>query len=96
MKTILTVTVVVSALVAAAVWALAGSKPAGAPYVVEVLDVAGVSTLTVVPEVVAAAPGFSVTPEVVARANQMPEVVVRATVLPEVAGLRGAGSQALN
>jgi len=95
MKTALLVAAIV-ALVAAAAWALAGSRPAAAPYTVEVRDVAGVRALTVVPEVVAAAPRSLVMHEVVSRANQMPEVLVRGTELPEVAGLRSAGSEALN
>ena len=82
MKTAFLVAVIV-ALVAAAAWALAGSRPTAVPYTVEVRDVAGVRALTVVPEVVS-------------RANQMPEVLVRGTELPEVAGLRSAGSKALN
>jgi len=84
MKMLLAVAAVV-ALVAATAWALASSKPAGSPYVVEVRDVAGVSTLTVTPEVVAAVPGHYVMAEVVSGANMMPEVVVRAEFAPEVA-----------
>jgi len=95
MRTVLAVAVIV-ALVAAVAWALAGSKPAGSPYVVEVRDVAGVSTLTVVPEVVAAVPGSYVMPEVVVRANLMPEVVVEATAEPEVAVLPASGLEVLN
>jgi hypothetical protein len=66
------------ALAAAAVWALASSRPAATSYTVEVSDVAGVRGLVVSPEVVAAVPGALVMPEVVVRANQMPEVVVSA------------------
>jgi hypothetical protein len=95
MRTALLVVAVV-ALVAAAAWALAGSRPASTSYTVEVSDVAGVRGLVVSPEVVAAVPGPPMMPEVVARANQMPEVVVRATGLPEVAGLEGSGSEVLN
>jgi hypothetical protein len=76
MKTAFLVAVIV-ALVAAAAWAMVSSEPAPSPYTVEISDVAGVRALTVTPEVVAAAPGFLVMPEVVTRANQMPEVVVR-------------------
>ncbi|GEM_PF-2607423 len=96
MKTILAVAIVASLLVAAAAWALAGSKPAGSPYVVEVRDVAGVAGLTVVPEVVVAAPGSHVMPEVVARANLMPEVVVRPPAVPEVAGVPTTGFETVN
>jgi hypothetical protein len=85
MKTILTVAVIVSALIGAAAWALVGPKPAGAPYVVEVRDVAGVNGFAVSPEVEAAVPGHYVMPEVVVGANMMPEVVVRAQSAPEVA-----------
>lgn len=88
MKTALAVAFIV-ALVAAVAWALAGSQPAGSPYVVEVRDVAGVSTLTVVP-------GSYVMPEVVVRANLMPEVVVCATAEPEIAGLPASGFEVLN
>jgi len=95
MKTALLVAAIM-ALVAAAAWALAGSRPAAAPYTVEVRDVAGERALTVAPDVVASAPRSLVMHEVVSRANQMPEVLVRGTELPEVAGLRSAGSEALN
>jgi hypothetical protein len=66
MKTALLVAAVV-ALVAAAAWALSGSRPASGAYVVEVCDVAGVPGLTVVPEVAVTAPGHLVMPEVVVR-----------------------------
>jgi hypothetical protein len=95
MKTILAVAPIM-VLVAAAAWALTSSKPAGSPYTVEVRDVAGVSTLTVVPEVVASVPGSYVMPEVVARANLMPEIVVRALAVPEVAAVPAMGSEAVN
>ncbi len=77
MKTALLVAAIV-ALIAAAAWALTGSKPAAAPYTVEIRDVAGVPSFTVGPEVVATVPGSGAMPEVVVRANQMPEVVVSA------------------
>ena len=96
MKTILAVAIVASLLVAAAAWALAGSKPAGSPYTVEVRDVAGVSTLMVVPEVVASVPGSHVVPEVVVTSNMMPEVVVRAPAAPEVAAVPAMGSEVVN
>ena len=95
MKTVLLVAAMV-ALFAAVAWALSGSRPASTSYTVEVSDVASVRGLVVSPEVVAAAPRSLVMHEVVSRANQMPEVLVRGTELPEVAGLRSAGSGALN
>jgi hypothetical protein len=95
MKTAFLVAVVV-ALVAAAAWALSGSKPAGSPYTVEVRDVAGVRGFTVVPEVEAAVSGYYVMPEVVVRANLMPEVVAHAMAEPEVAGLPASGFEVLN
>jgi hypothetical protein len=61
-KTALLVTAMV-ALLAAVAWALSGSQPASTSYTVEVSDRAGVH-------------GLVISPEVVARANQMPEVVV--------------------
>ena len=76
MRTTFLVAVIV-ALVAAAAWALSGSRPVSRSYTVEISDVAGVRAFTVVPEVVAAAPRSLVAPEVVSRANQLPEVVVR-------------------
>jgi hypothetical protein len=85
MKTILTVAII-AALVAAAAWALASSKPAGSPYTVEVRDVAGEPILIVVPEVAVTASGHLV----------MPEVVVHATAEPEVAGLPASGFEVLN
>jgi hypothetical protein len=91
MKVILAVIVIVSALVAATAWALVGPKPAGAPYVVEVRDVAGVSTLTVAPEVVAAVPGHYMLDEVVVTSNMMPEVVAHAGYAPEVAARLSSG-----
>ena len=91
MKTILAVAII-AALVGAAAWAMAESKPAGPAYQVEVGDIAGVSTLTVVPEVVSAAPGHYMMPEVVIKSNMMPEVVVRAGSLPEVAARLGGES----
>ena len=94
MKTALLVAAIV-ALVAAAAWALTGSRPAVAPYTVEVRDVAGIPSFTVVPEVVATVPGSGAMPEVVVRANQMPEVVVRGAP-DEVAGFAGSGSEVLN
>jgi hypothetical protein len=75
MKTVFTVAGIV-ALIAAAAWALASSRPAGSAYTIEESDVAGVPALVVSPEIVAALPGALVMPEVVVRANQMPEVVV--------------------
>ena len=87
---------VVIVLAAAAAWALSSSEPSSSSYTVEVSDVASVRGLVVSPEVVAAAPRSLVMHEVVSRANQMPEVLVRGTELPEVAGLRSAGSEALN
>jgi hypothetical protein len=88
---------IIAALVAAAAWALSSSEPAGAaPYTVEVRDVAGEPTLIVVPEVAVTAPGRLVMPEVVTHANLMPEVVVRASARPELAGVPGAGSEAVN
>jgi len=95
MKTILAVAAIV-ALVAAVAWALAGSKPAGSPYVVEVRDVAGEPTLIVVPEVAVTAPGRMVMPEVVVTSNMMPEVVVRASAKPELAAVPWAGSETVN
>jgi hypothetical protein len=95
MKTALLVAAVV-ALVAAAAWALSGSKPAGSAYTVEVREVAGVRGFTVVPEVEATGPGCGVMPEVVVRANLMPEVVVHPTSEPEVAGLPASGFEVLN
>jgi hypothetical protein len=89
MKTILTVAIIAAVLVAAAAWAIAGSKPAASSYQVEVRDVAGVSTLTVVPEVVAAVPGHCVMPEVIVTSNMMPEVVVHAGSAAEVAARGG-------
>jgi hypothetical protein len=91
MKTILTVAIIAAVLVAAAVWAMAGSKPAGSACQVEVRDVAGAARLSVVPDVVAAVPGHYVMPEVVVTSNMMPEVVVHARFTPEVAAtpLRG-------
>ena len=77
MKTALLVAAIV-ALVAAAAWALAGSRSEPTSYTVEVSDVAGVRGLVVSPEVVAVEPGSLVMPEVVVRANQLPEVVVGA------------------
>jgi hypothetical protein len=95
MRTAFLVAVVV-ALVAAAAWALVSPEPAASPYTVEISDVAGVRALTVVPEVVAAAPGSLVMPEVLARANQMPEVVVHASAVHEVAGVSWAGFETVN
>ncbi len=76
MKTILTVAIIAAALAAAAAWAIAGPRPAGSAYRVEVRDVAGVSMLTVVPEVVSAAPAEGVMPEVVVHAQDALGVVV--------------------
>jgi hypothetical protein len=87
---------IAAALVCAAAWAVAGVKHAGPAYQVEVRDVAGVSRLTVVPEVVAAAPGQCVMPEVVVRSNMMPEVVVHARVAPGVAAIRRPGIEPVN
>lgn len=95
MKTALLVATTV-ALVGAAAWALAVSRPASTPYTVEVSDVAGVRGLVVSPEVVAALPGSPAVPEVVVRANQMPEVEVWATTLPEVASLSRSGDEVPN
>jgi hypothetical protein len=87
---------VIVALVAAAAWTLTTSKPAAAPYTVEVREVAGVLAFAVVPEVVAAVPGSGVMPEVVARANMMLEVVVHAPAEPQVAGVLAPGAESVN
>ena len=95
MKTVLAVAVI-AGLVAAAAWALSNSEPAGSSYQVEVRDVAGVSTLMVVPEVVAVVPGHCVMPEVVVTSNMMPEVLVHAGLAPEVAAAPRLGSELVN
>lgn len=95
MKTILAVSVI-TALVAAVAWALAGSKPVGSPYVVEVRDVAGEPTLIVAPEVAVTAPGHLVMPEVVVTSSMMPEVVVRAPAAPGLAAAPWASSETVN
>jgi len=86
MKTAFLVAAIV-ALIAAAAWALSGSRPVSRSYTVEISDVAGGPAPTVVSEVGAAVSGQYVMPEVVVRANLMPEVVVRATAEPLVAGV---------
>jgi len=95
MKTILAVAAIV-ALVAAVAWALAGSKPAGSPYVVEVRDVAGAKSFVVSPEVGVTASRPVLMDEVVARANLMPEVVVRAPAATELAAVPAAGLGTVN
>jgi hypothetical protein len=95
MRTALLVALIL-ALAAAAAWALAAPKLAAAPYKVEVRDVAGVTAFTVVPEVVAAASGHYVMPEVVVRANAMPEVVAHAPVEARVAGVPANGIESVN
>jgi hypothetical protein len=95
MKTVLAVAAI-AALVAAAAWALASSGPASSSYTVEVRDVAGEPTLTVVPEVAVTAAGRMVVPEVVVTSNRMPEVVVRAPAKPELAALPWTGSETVN
>jgi hypothetical protein len=96
MKALLAVAIIAVVLVAAAAWAMASSKPAGSAYQVEVRDVAGVSTLTVTPEVVAAVPGHYVMPEVVVTSNMMPEVVVHARVSPDIAAATRPGIELVN
>jgi hypothetical protein len=95
MKTILAAAGIV-ALVAAVAWALAGAKPAGLPYTVEVRDVAGEPTFVVAPEVAVTAAGRMVVPEVVVTSNRMPEVVVRASDDPELAAAPRAYSENVN
>jgi hypothetical protein len=95
-KTILTVAIIAAALVAAAAWALAGSKPAGPAYEVQVLEVAGAPRLSVTPEVVAAVPGYGVMPEVVVTSSMMSEVVVHARVTPNVAAIPRPGIELVN